>query len=141
MRKNDHPVFPVLCLSHDSSISVADSPERLQRSNALAVFKNRYYDDLIIIDAEANRFRVVRAEVVPPLSAVGRWTARVFNRRLRVELELEEQESGSLEAAQRVVIEWLGRAPDFWEASRDLAEWKALVPRASTVKALVALFS
>ncbi|HEU4343107.1 MAG TPA: hypothetical protein VFU31_16260 [Candidatus Binatia bacterium] len=134
-------LFPVLCLSQDSSISVAESAERLHRCNALALFKNRYYDNLLVIDSKADRFRVERAEVVPALSAVGRWTARVLNRKLQVELQLEQEGSGSLDDAKRIVSEWLGRAPDFWEASRDIEEWREMVARAGTVGGLIALFS
>ena len=131
--------FPVLCLSRDSSIAVAETSERLRRCNARAFFKNRYYDGLLIVDATPARFRVVRAEVVPPLSAIGRWTARAVNLRLHVELQLEAQGATSLGEAKRSVVEWLDRAPDLWEASRDLDEWKRLVARAGSAKALIAL--
>lgn len=134
-------VFPVLCLSRDSSISVAESAERLHRCNALAFFRNRYYDDLVLIDSAARRFRVVRAEVVPPLSTVGRWAARALNRRLLVRVQLEEQGAPSLDEAKRIVIDWLGRAPDFWEASRDIGAWRDLVAGAGTAKSLVTLFA
>lgn len=133
--------FPVLCLSQDSSISVAESAERLHRCSALAFFKNRYYDNLVVIDSKASRFRVVRAEVVPALSTIGRWTARAFNRWLQVELHFEAQGSGSLDDAKRMVNEWLRRAPHFWEESRDIEEWRDMVVRASTAKGLIALFS
>jgi hypothetical protein len=135
------PIFPVLCLSQDGSIAVADSAERLRRCNALAFFKNGYYDDLVVIDSRTNRFRVARVRVVPALSTVGRWFARVLNRRLQVELQLEATGSGSLDDAKQIVTEWLAREPDLWEASRDLDEWRAMVARAGTASALIALFA
>lgn len=133
--------FPVLCLSRDSSIAVAETSDRLHRCNALAFFANRYYDGLLVIDSTAARFRVVRAEAAPALSAIGRWIARAVNRRLRVELQLEALGPASLDEARRTVLEWLDRAPDFWEASRDLAEWKRLVAGAGSPRALIALFA
>jgi hypothetical protein len=135
------PVFPVLCLSQDSSISVAESPERLHRANALAFFRNRYFEDMIVMDSQARQFRVVGADVVPALSVSGRWTARLLNKSLRVNLRLAPQGPGSLDDAKRIVAGWLDRAPDFWEASRDIGEWKDMVARADTARVLIALFS
>ena len=133
--------FPVMCLSRDHSITVIEGAVRLHQCNALAFFKNRYHESLVIIDAEGRRFRVVRAEVVPALSTPGRWIARALNRRLHVELQLEAEGSGSLEDAKRLVNDWLGRAVDFWEASRSIEEWRDLVARASTARELIALFA
>jgi hypothetical protein len=107
------PLFPVLCLSHDNSISVAENLEALGRANALAFFRNRYFNGLIIIDSRAQRFRVVRAEVAPPLSTLARAVVRVLNRRVRVKLHLEAESSMSLDDAKRLVKVWLDRARIF----------------------------
>ena len=135
------PVFPVLCLSNDNSISVSENLEELSRANALALFRNRYFDGLIVIDSCVQRFLVVRAEVVPPLSPFARAVVRVLNRRLRVKLHLEVECSMSLDDAKKLVKVWLDRAPDFWEASRDIEEWRRAVDSAATARRLIALFS
>lgn len=130
--------FPVL--SQDSSIAVADRPETLRSCNAVALLKNRYYENLVIIDSGGNRYRIVDVKVVPPLSTLSRWSARILNSRLQVELEIESLGPGSLEDAKRIVSEWLDRAPDFWEASREITEWRRLIARANSAKELIAIF-
>src|SRR5688572_21085448 len=100
------PSFPALCLSQDGSISVADSAEALRRCNALALFKNRYYEDLIVIDSAANRFRAVSAAPVPTPSPFGRLVARVLNRKMMVDLKWEPQGPTPLDDAKRTVNEW-----------------------------------
>jgi hypothetical protein len=115
--------------------------EALSRANALAFFRNRYFDDLIIFDSHAQAFKVVRAEVVPPLSRVARAVVRALNRRLRVTLYLEIQQSMSLDDAKKLVKAWLERAPDSWEASRDIEEWRRAVDSADTARGLIMLFS
>lgn len=135
------PAFPVLCLSRDDSISVAESMEALSRANALAFFRSRYFHDLIIVDSRAQRFTVVRAEVDPPLSVLTRAVVRVLNRRLRVKLDLEVKGSMALEDAKKLIKVWLDRAPDFWEAGRDLEDWKQAVDSAPSARQLIALFS
>jgi hypothetical protein len=135
------PIFPVLCLSQDGSILVTETPDRLGRCNALAFFKNRYYEGLLLIDSEADRFRVVRAELVPTPSIVSRLVTRVLNRRLEVRVQMEPEGVGTLDDAKGIVNAWLDRSPDFWEASRDIEEWREMIGRAGTARALIALFS
>lgn len=132
--------FPVLCLSRDRSIAVAESPERLERCNALAFFRNRYFEDLMVVDSTGRCFRVARAEPVPPLTGLNRTLARALNRRLRVSLALGPAERRSLDEVKALVREWMDRAPDLWEASRDLDEWRAAVAGAATLPALIRLF-
>lgn len=133
-------MFPVLCLARDSSISVAETRDRLNCCNAQAFFKNRYFDDLIIVDSRAEQFRVVRAEADPPLTGLQKWLTRAFNRRLTVHLELQREAPASMEGAKRQVIIWLEKAVDFWEETRDLAEWKQVVESARDMRQLIQLF-
>jgi hypothetical protein len=136
----DQLSFPVLCLSGDSSVTAAANPEQLQQCNALAFFKNRYFDDLVIFDSNAEQFRVVRAEAAPPLVGVKKWLTRVFNRHLTVRLELQREAPASIGAAKRQVLIWLEKAADFWEESRDIAEWQEMVEAAPDMRRLLQLF-
>lgn len=135
------PTFPVMCLSRDGSISVADSAEALRRCNARALFKNHYYEDLIVIDSAENRFRVVSAAPVPTPSSLGRLVARVLNRKMTVDLVCEPEGPIHLDDAKRTVNEWLDRSPDFWEASRDVEVWRQMIARANSASSLIGLFS
>lgn len=138
--KTTELTFPVLCLSQDRSISVAESPEGLNRCNALAFFKNRYFDDLLIFDSHAERFRVVRVEATPPLAGVRKWLTRALNRRLTVHLELRREAPRSIEEAKRQVVIWIEKAADVWEETRDLSEWKQVVEGARDMRQLIRLF-
>jgi len=137
----DHLAYPVLCLSHDTSIVVAACREELERCNAYAFFRNRYFEDLLVLDATARQFKVVSSRPHPPLSGLSLWLTRVRNTKLAVRLELKESAAASLDASKHQVTEWLDKDPEFWEASRDLGEWKRLVNDSRTMHQLIALFT
>lgn len=132
--------YPVLCLARDNSVSVARTPTELQACNAVAWFRNRYFDDLRLFDAGGSSYRVSSAELARPLYGWRRFIARLLNQRLTVALEVERAGSPSLDAAKQATIEWIHRAPGFWEAAHDLPELESLVRRSPNMEALCAIF-
>lgn len=137
----DELSFPVLCLSRDTSIAVAESSERLQRCNALAFFKSRYFDDLIIFDSNGAQYRVVKVAAAKPLTGIKKWLIRALNRHLFVQLTLEQERAPSLATPKEHVLMWLKKDPDFWEESRPIAEWERIVKAAPDVAGLIKLFA
>ncbi len=137
----DQLSFPVLCLSRDTSITTAESPERLQGCNARALFTTRYFEDLIVFDSTGEQYRVLSAEMSPPLTGMRRWLARAFNRSLTVRLELQRENAVSLATAKQHVLIWLKKDPDFWEESRDIDDWERLVDAAKDMRRLIELFA
>jgi hypothetical protein len=137
----DRLSFPALCLARDTSISVAESPDGLRRCNALAFFKNRYFDDLIIFDSSAARYRVASATPAEPLTRTKKWFVRALNRRLTVQLSLSRDADASLDTAKDCVLAWLKKDPGFWEASRELSEWERMVKAAPDMARLIRLFA
>lgn len=133
--------YPVLCLARDNSISVARTPTELQACNAVAWFPNRYFDDLRLFDAGGSSYRVSSAELAEPLHGWRRGFARILNQNLAVVLEVESLSGPSLEAAKQATIEWIHKAPEFWEAAYDLPELEALVHRSPDMEALCAVFA
>lgn len=133
--------FPVLCLARDSSISVAHRPEDLAQCNALAFYRNRYFDQLHVIDSNAAPYVVTQARLDRQQGGVRRFLARLLNRRLIVVLRLAPAGPPSLADAKTHLISWVDREPSFWEASRDLEEWRRLIRSAPDIAALVRLFS
>lgn len=131
--------FPVLCLSQDSSIQVADSQERLERCNARAFFTTRYFEGMVLFDSSGNRFRVIATSLVSPEAGVRRWITRASNGEVKVRLQLEREALSSVDAAKHEVLDCIEKAPDFWEASRDLGEWRQLVRDARTMRDLLTL--
>ncbi len=132
--------FPVLCLSQDSSITVAAEAEELRSCNALALWARGYYRDLVVFDSTGLRFRVVQADSEREYSALGRFFARLINRKLRVKLLLESDGRVRLEEVKREVSEWLDRAPDFWEESDELDHWRKRISKCHRMEELMALF-
>lgn len=133
--------FPVLCLSQDNSIVPVESAQSLTECSATAFFRNRYFDHLLVIDSNASSFVVISADPVVPIASLRRTLARLLNQRIRVRLRLERAGSSSLASAQAAVSGWLERAPEFWEAAYDLAEWKQRVATVATMRELIALFA
>jgi hypothetical protein len=130
--------FPVLCLSHDTSISVAEDAAALTRCNALAFFRNRYFENLLVIDSRGAAFRVTAA-VPEPLSTIRYTALRLTNGAMRATLQLSP-EPMTLAEIRKSVLAWLNLAPEFWEASRDMNDWRAAVGAAHSVNELVSLF-
>jgi len=133
--------YPVLCLARDNSVSVAWTPTELQACNAVAWFRNRYFDDLRLFDAVGSSYRVSSAELAEPLRAWRRVVVRFLNQNLAVVLEVESLSSPSLEAAKQATIEWIHRAPEFWEAAYNLHELEALVQQSPDMETLCAILA
>jgi hypothetical protein len=136
----DRMAFPVLCLARDTSITVAMTGEELDECNARAFFINRYFEDLVILDSNAHRYRVARAVTAERMSTVRTFLVRAFNRRLIVDLDLRREEDGSVALAKKLVLEWVRKAPDHWESSRDLPEWESMIGEAPDMGTLIGLF-
>lgn len=137
----DELAFPVLCLARDTSIVVAQSADHIRRCNAVAFFKNRYFDELIVFDSSGAQYRVVKATLAEPVTGVKRLLVRAFNGRLTVDLRLQREAAASLETAKDRVVAWIRKDPDFWEASRELSEWERMVKTAPDMRQLITLFS
>ncbi len=133
--------YPVICLAQDGSIEPHFAAASIGRCNALAYWKNRYFDDLIVIDNEARMWKVAEAKPIDEPGALGTLIARAFNRPLRVRLELHavDDETGVMRA-KRHVVEWLDRLPEFWEASAGLDSWRMQIGRCRTMEELALLF-
>ncbi len=140
LAKPEHLNYPVLCFARDNSVSVARYPAELCGCNATAWFGNRYFDELRLFDAAAMPYRVHSAQLATPLYGWRRILARVRNQKLVAVLELECLGEASLANAKETAIQWLHRAPDFWEEALDLPEWESLVAQAADMNALCAVF-
>jgi hypothetical protein len=130
--------FPVLCLSRDTSISVADDEAALTRCNALAFFRNRYFENLLVIDSRAAAFRVTAASP-EPLSPIRSTALRLTNGVMRVTFQLSPEPMTFAEI-RKAVLAWLDLTPEFWEESRDMEEWRDAVGAARSVGDLISLF-
>jgi hypothetical protein len=133
--------YPILCLSQDSSITVARNGQEFCRCNALALWGNNYYRRMYVFDTEATPYLVTSAAPVPPFSVIGRFLARLFNRRIQVRITLERTGDASLDDAKQRATEWLDRSPEFWEASADISEWKNHIAKAPDMEVLMSLFA
>ncbi len=132
--------FPVLCLSRDTSIVVARDADELGQCNALAFWGNHHFRDLRVIDSSSIAYTVIDAEPETAYSRVAQLTARLTNRALRVRLRLRADGPAPLAIAKRLASEWLDKAPEFWESSADVSEWKAQVMACCTVGELIKVF-
>jgi hypothetical protein len=133
-------IFPVLCLSGDTSVVPARDPGSLCRCNALAFWRNQYYRDLQIFDSTGSAYTVVEAQLRHRMPLARRLLARLINQSLTVELRLRTEGPSSLAEAKKSVSEWLDKAPEFWEAADDLDEWKRRISACETMADLIAVF-
>ncbi len=138
--RTDTLAFPVLALSRDSSVSVHRDAERLSTCNAIAYWRTRYHEDMLIIDSNAAAYRVLSVEPVERITRLRRILLRTFNGRVRVNLELRAEGPPSLDRAKRMAEEWLDRAPYLWEAAEDLDAWKSRVVGCRSMSELIRVF-
>ena len=132
--------YPVLCLARDNSICAVRSADDLRTCNAVAYWGNRYFHDLQILDAVGAPYTVVRSETERRFTPLRRAVARLLNQTLRVTLELRSEGPPSLSSAKARVAAWLERAPEFWEESDDLENWKRRIAECRDMRQLVDLF-
>ncbi|MBW2494202.1 MAG: hypothetical protein JRE43_05580 [Deltaproteobacteria bacterium] len=132
--------YPALCCSRDNSVVAVESASQLCSCNARALFRSHYFDDLLLFDFRATPYRVVAVEPASPLGQWKRLAARLLNRRLTVVLELERLGEPSLSRAKQTAIQWIHRAPEFWEAAYEISEWEHRIAEASGMKSLCAAF-
>lgn len=139
--KHDDLSYPVICLGQDGSIVAHQSADEFGKCNALALWVNRYFADLAVVDSEAVLWRVESAVPKDEPSGFVRWLSRFTNRTIRVDIELWklDQETGMV-VVKRLLASWLDRSPEFWEASADLEEWRMRVESCTTVEELAILF-
>ena len=133
--------YPVLCFARDHSVTVAESPVQVQACNALAWFRNHYYDGMELFDQTATPYRVVSARLASPLTGWRRWWARFRNQSLTAVLEVERAGDASLEAARQMAIEWIRMDPQFWEAAGSLPELEDRIRRCRDMSALCKVFA
>ena len=133
--------FPVLCLSEDNSVCAFSSLGALSRCNATSLFHNHYYDGLLIFDANGSCFAVAGADLVAHQSKLARLIARLVNKHFVVQLRISRSPTLSFAEIKAMVLEWVHRTPDYWEASRDIGDWETSISDASSVPDLVALFA
>jgi hypothetical protein len=113
---------------------------QLCQCNATAWFRNRYFEDLLVIDAAAKPYRVRTAELARPLRGWRSVLARSINQNLSVVLEMERDGEASVAAAKETAVEWIHREPEFWESSFALSEWERRVSSTSDMNGLTDLF-
>jgi hypothetical protein len=131
----------VLALARDGSIVPYESETALARCNARAFWRNRYYDDLFVFDADARAWRADGARLLTPVGSAGRFLARLTNGRMCVELAWRRHpHEDGLNQARSAIEGWLGRDVVFWEASADMEEWVARVRRCLTMSELLSVF-
>jgi hypothetical protein len=106
----------------------------------MAFWRNHYFRDLRVIDSNGIAYTVIDAEPEGTYSSMAQLFMRLTNRELRVRLRLRPDGSPSLVLAKQLASEWLARAPDFWEASAEMSEWKARVMACSSMGELIELF-
>ena len=132
--------YPALCCSRDNSVVAVKSASELCSCNARALFRNHYFDDLLLFDSQATPYRVIEVKLASPLSKWRCLVARLLNQPLVVVLELELLGAPSLSRAKQTAIQWLHRAPEFWEAAYELPEWERQIAEANGMESLCAAF-
>lgn len=135
------PVFPVLSLSRDGSIVPYDDEESLTSCNARAFWRNRYYDDMLVFDADSRAWRVREVSVLSPPDGLARTFARLTNGPLRVTLTWSrEPDRDGMDHARTQTEAWLKRDETFWEASADLQDWIGRVRGSTTIEEMLSIF-
>lgn len=131
--------YPVICFAQDTSVVVARDVIDITRCNATAFWKNRYFENLLVVDAAGRAFRVESAHPDPDVSFADQFVARFLNRRFRVSFRLNPEGRMSLAEIKRTLIAWIEKAPHQWTESRDVGEWKRVIASSRSVVGLARL--
>jgi hypothetical protein len=136
-------VYPVLCLGRGRAVAVAHSSNDLMRCPARDLLVDRFYDDMIVVDAASDVFRVKTARTRERMSLVGRIAARLRNPDVAVELELApEGEEGLSDIRQRVARSVVGDGGPvkLHEATGQLRETLERIRDSRSLSELISIF-
>jgi hypothetical protein len=136
-------VYPVLCLGRGRAVAVAHSGDDLTRCPARDLFVDRFYDDMIVVDAASDVFRVKTARTRERMNLVRRIAARLRNPNVTVDLELaSEGEEGLSEIRQRVARSVVGDdgPVKLHEATGELRETLERIRDSRSLSELISIF-
>lgn len=121
---------PALYMSPRLDLGVLRDGARLSRCAAALMDRQRFYEELRIVDADAHLWQVASATVVRPRAGWARAIASFLDLRLSVAVTLDRLGPADLEEIRRrvqqavandpeILAEMTGRDPDWWQETLD----------------------
>ena len=133
-------VFPALCVARDHTISVAHSSKDLSRCSARALWDERYFDGLVVLDAAAGVFTVKGAAADGAPGWLARAAARLRNAEVSVELDVIANGRTPLTDIRRRVGEAVTARANLPEPTPELKDWLVRISDSRTMAELISLF-
>ena len=125
----DELTYPVIEFSRGELVVIRDQ-HRLRRWTR-AGLRNRWQDDLVIVDSSLRRWRVIQVRTHP--DGLKGW----MTGRLIAELALGRTQTVTLDDVRREVLDVLRRHASLWQADGQLDERLEAVQRAGDISQLV----
>jgi hypothetical protein len=132
--------YPIITISGKSHIEFIKSDEDLKKCNKRAL-KNRYYNKLILIDSDSNRYKVQSAEQESTAGIL--WGFNLLKgQQLKVKLIFDEKvEKIELSELQDLLIKMINKDKYFWDSDGNLKERLEFIRNANSAKDIISKFT
>lgn len=132
--------YPSITISRKSHIEFIKNDEDLKKCNKRAL-KNRYYNNLILIDSDSNRYRILNAEQESTTGIL--WGFNLLKgQQLKVRLIFDEKiEKIELSDFQDILIKTINKDKYFWDSDGNLNERLEFIKNAISTKEIISKFT
>jgi hypothetical protein len=132
--------YPIITISGKNHIEFIKHDEDLKKCNKRAL-KNKYYNKLILIDSNSNRYRIQSAEQESTIGIL--WGFNLMKgQQLKVRLIFDEKvEKIELGEFQDLLIKIINKDKYFWDSDGNLKERLEFIKNANSTKEIISKFT
>ncbi|WP_209332939.1 hypothetical protein [Lunatimonas salinarum] len=132
--------YPIITISGKNHIEFIKHDEDLKKCNKRAL-KNKYYNKLILIDSNSNRYRIQSAEQESTIGIL--WGFNLMKgQQLKVRLIFDEKvEKIELGEFQDLLIKIINKNKYFWDSDGNLKERLEFIKNANSTKEIISKFT
>lgn len=132
--------YPIITISGKNHIEFIKHDEDLKKCNKRAL-KNKYYNKLILIDSNSNRYRIHSAEQESTIGIL--WGFNLMKgQQLKVRLIFDEKvEKIELGEFQDLLIKIIIKDKYFWDSDGNLKERLEFIKNANSTKEILSKFT
>lgn len=132
--------YPIITISDKSHLEFIKNDEDLKRCNKRTL-KNRYYNKLVLIDSDSNRYRIQGAEQESTIGIL--WGFNLLKgQQLKVKLIFDENvDKIELSEFQDLLIKIINKDKYFWDSDGNLKERLEFIKNANSAKEIISKFT
>jgi hypothetical protein len=131
--------YPLLCLTRQMDFCIVRSALELERCNPAVFWREHFYDNLRLVEANGETYEIARATIRSPSSLLGQWIARFLDLPISVEIEAQRTVASSLGEIKRIVEQAVDEETELFEelSGKSLNWWKQSLGESESIVDLI----